>query len=347
MENQEVCRSGYDNLMLVAQGHVAFHCLKAGLELGLFDFLDQQGAQTHAQIMQHLDIQEAPCKILVRALYSLNLLDKQGVAFSNTSMAQKYLTTSGGYKFLDILGWQDKIVYPAIVELKEAICRNKNVGLKHFPGHGDNLYERLSSHKDLELVFQKSMTGLSLAAHQAFFNQVDLSGLHTIVDVGGGEGTNLKALLELHPDKKGVVFDLPSVCELAQKNIQKWGLAERLSTHGGNLLTDDYPQGVDAFLFCHMFTIWSGDKITSILKKCHQALSEKGKVIVFNMMSHDDEYGPISCALGSPYFLAIATGEGKLHTTSEYQDWFQKAGFSQVEYFEGLPIDHGYFVASK
>ena len=65
------------------------------------------------------------------------------------------------------------------------------------------------------------------------------------------------------------------------------------------------------------------------------------------MMSYDDYSGPLSTALGSPYFLAIATGEGMLHTWKDYERAMHEAGFSRTERVDTLPLSHGLLAAFK
>jgi hypothetical protein len=84
-----------------------------------------------------------------------------------------------------------------------------------------------------------------------------------------------------------------------------------------------------------------------LLRKCAASLPEGGAVVLFNMMGNDDETGPLSTALGSPYFLAIATGEGMLHSWKDYEDAMRAAGFSSVTRIGNLPLNHGLIVATK
>jgi hypothetical protein len=65
------------------------------------------------------------------------------------------------------------------------------------------------------------------------------------------------------------------------------------------------------------------------------------------MMGNDNDTGPVSTALGSPYFLAIATGEGMLYSWSDYEVWLRDAGFSSSKRIEDLPLDHGIFIGKK
>ena len=115
----------------------------------------------------------------------------------------------------------------------------------------------------------------------------------------------------------------------------------------GDFWTDPFPCGIDAILFCHMFTIWSMERNLQLLRICAAAVEPGGSVLLFNMMGDDDRSGPLSTALGSPYFLAIATGEGELHSWSDYEQAMHQAGFAEVKRVTGLPLNHGIIVGTR
>ena len=142
------------------------------------------------------------------------------------------------------------------------------------------------------------------------------------------------------------MFDAQSVCQIARQNVASAGMSNRVDAIAGDCFEDDFPAGVDCILFCHFFTIWSEDKIRFLLRKACDALRPGGSVIVFNMMQSDDETGPLTAAMGSPYFLALATGEGMLYTWREYQAWMRDAGFATVR-TQKLPRDHGAIIGTK
>lgn len=68
--------------------------------------------------------------------------------------------------------------------------------------------------------------------------------------------------------------------------------------------------------------------------------------MIFNMMQFDSEDGPLTAAMGSPYFLTLATGKGMLYTRNEYMKWFREAGFVDVTIQE-LPTDHALIYGFK
>ena len=93
-------------------------------------------------------------------------------------------------------------------------------------------------------------------------------------------------------------------------------------------------------------TIWSPQTNLALLRRTYDALPVDGKVIVFNMMGNDDDTGPLSTALGSPYFQAIATGDGMLYSWADYEAWMSEAGF-KVERYDKMPLSHGILIGTK
>ena len=190
------------------------------------------------------------------------------------------------------------------------------------------------------------MHELSVHANADMASNVDFSGIKFLIDVGGGDGTNAVELARKFPQLKAAVFDLPTVIPLAQKKINEEQLSDRVSVIGGNCFVDDFPVMADGFLFCHFCTIWSPETNRLLFQKAYQALPVGGKIIIFNMMQESDESGPLTAALGSPYFLTLATGEGMLYTWKEYETWLRESGFGEIT-MTRLERDHGAIVGVK
>jgi precorrin-6B methylase 2 len=335
-----------NGLALIAAGHSAFQLLWAGVELNLFAVLSKNPGLGKMDIAEKIGLQPQPTRILLTGLTALKLILKDQDSYRNAAIVDQLLVPDSPQNLSDILGWQALIVYPGEVDFVESLRSNTNVGLRRFPGQEANLYLRLSHDPALEKVFHDAMSSLSRSANAMLASAVDFTGIKHLVDAGGGDGTNSISLARAHPHLRITVFDVPSVCRLAQSNFEKSGLTERLDVHAGDLFSTPFPAGIDCILFAHMMTIWSIDKDAALLARAYEALPQDGKVIVFNMMGNDDEDGPLTTALGSPYFLTIATGEGMLYSWREYEDCLRKAGFKQIQRLT-LPRDHGVLVAVK
>jgi cyclopropane fatty-acyl-phospholipid synthase-like methyltransferase len=323
-------RRKLDQLTRTLGGHIFFETLVAAAHLDLFSLLGQQGPMTRAEMAQKLGVADKPLRIVLLGCVALGLLRKSGDRYRNDRLADMLLTRQAPRSILPIIEWQHAINYRAMYHFDEAIQANRNVGLKIFQGTENTLYGRLTHHPELEMVFQKAMQSISVQANEMLAQFVDFSGVQHLVDVGGGNGSNIIRLARRYPQLKASVFDAPSVCEIARAHIDREGLADRLGAVPGDCFRDPFPAGVDCILFCHFFTIWSEERNQELLRKAHAALPEGGAAIIFNMMQDDDESGPLTSAMGSPYFLTLATGEGMLYTWSEYEAWMRAAGFRRV-----------------
>lgn len=333
-------------LYLILGGHIFFQTLSAAVELDLFSLLHRHKRMTRAEIAKALECDEQPVRILLLGCTTLGLLRRSGPSYSNTMLSRTLLVRTSARNVIDIVRWQHHINYRAMFHFTDAIRANSNVGLKEFSGTENTLYERLTHDPRREKIFQDAMESISVQANAMLAQSLNLQGAKYLLDVGGGNGTNLIAFARKFPQLHAAVFDSESVCEIARQNIASKNLSDRLGAVPGDCFTDPFPPEADTILLAHFLTIWSEQRNRQLLCKCFDSLPSGGAVIVFNMMQRNTEDGPIAAALGSPYFLTLATGEGMLYTWKEYQQWMRDAGFRSIE-SQSLPRDHGLIIGRK
>lgn len=335
-----------DDFFKIFGGHILFQTVATAAHLGLFNRLHEAGRMTEDEIAQKLKIDLQPCRILLLSLVSARMLVRRKQHYSNSKVAQRFLTDDGEWKFINCLRWQHAINYRAMYHFEEALLTGRNVGLREIPGSEPTLYQRLAHQPMLEKIFQDAMQEISSLSNDFLARYLDFSRTNYLVDVGGGNATNIISLAKHYPNLRASVFDFPTVCEHARANIEAHGLTERLSAEAGNIFSDPLPAGVDCVTYCHFFTIWSLEKNHELLARAFAALPDGGRVIVFNMMQNDGRDGPITSAVGSPYFLTLATGEGMLYSWSDYEDVFKSVGFKKI-IRKKLPHDHGVIIGIK
>lgn len=338
----------WDGLLQIAGGHTAFQLLWGGVELNLFDTLSARPGQTLEELARAMKIEIYPARVLLIGLTALGLIQLEKQLYRNSKIAEARLVRGKAGSVAQILGWQAHIVYPGMIDFVASLKANKNIGLSRFEGTESNLYDRLTHNSHLQKVFQESMSGLSRVANSFLPKAMDFSRFKHVVDAGGGDGTNAMEIARAYPEVKVSVFDSTSVCSLARKNIAKAGMEQQVDTWEGDFFHQAFPPSMDCIVFCHMLTIWSMDRNKTLLQRAFDALPRGGSIVIFNMMGADDDSGPISTALGSPYFLAIATGEGMLHPWKDYESALLSVGFKATRRLqEGLPLDHGILVGTK
>src|SRR5580704_18995 len=151
--------------------------------------------------------------------------------------------------------------------------------------HGIPPFEYLEKHPEDLKIFGETMTSVSSTENPAIAAAHKFSGIRTLVDVGGGNGSLLATILKANPKLKGVLFDLPSVSTRAKqdRHVTAKGIAERCTLESGDFF-EAVPKGGDAYIMKRTLHDWDDERCTKILANCCAAMSEKGKVLVVDSL---------------------------------------------------------------
>ncbi|MDP3202449.1 MAG: methyltransferase [Hydrogenophaga sp.] len=150
-----------------------------------------------------------------------------------------------------------------------------------------------------------------------------------VLDVGGGMGGWVSALAQRHAHLRLQLFDLPPVAALAADNLQRQGLSDRVSTHGGSFTRDALPVGADLVTLVRVAHDHPNSDVRTVLRAIFDALPLGGTLLLAE---------PMAQAGGAPepsdpyfHFYLMAMGSGRLRTPAELTALMQEAGFTHVE----------------
>ncbi len=191
---------------------------------------------------------------------------------------------------------------------------------------GMPIFEYLETDRDLAAVFNNAMTAVSAMAIETLLPAYDFSRFRTIVDVGGGHGALLAAVLQQATKASGVLFDLPSVVAGAGPVLDAAGVADRITVTGGSFF-DAVPEGGDAYLLKTIIHDWDEDSALVILRNIRKAIDPAGTVALIEMVLPDGT--PHHPGMLLDLEMLVAAG-GQERTSSEYADLLAHAGFRQT-----------------
>jgi hypothetical protein len=182
-------------------------------------------------------------------------------------------------------------------------------------------FRHLADHPEDAAVFNAAMS--SMPSYNAdIVAAYDFSPFRRIVDVGGGQGALLAAILEANPQARGVLHDLPSVVAGASA-LRSDGGAGRCDIVGGDFF-DGVPEGGDAYLLKGVIHDWPDARAMTILKNCRRAIRSGGTLIlVDNVLTGSDDPGRALMDL----LMMVLTG-GRERTEAEFRSLLGKAGFA-------------------
>ncbi|UUZ73504.1 acetylserotonin O-methyltransferase [Polaromonas sp. P1(28)-8] len=165
-------------------------------------------------------------------------------------------------------------------------------GLLHSVRTGENAFRHIygtdvwtyrSTRPDESAIFDRAMTSLSRGATAALLAAVDFGGFRTVVDVGGGSGALLAAILAAHSHVQGVLFDQPHVVSGATTLLEHAGVADRCRTVGGSFF-ESVPEHADAYVLRAVIHDWDDDASIRILTAVRHALADNGRVLIVEYM---------------------------------------------------------------
>jgi hypothetical protein len=288
-------------------------------------------------------IAERPAEMLLTACASLGLLDKRDGRYRNAPVAEKYLVPGGPGYFGGFVAFNDKRVYGSYARLIESVRSNHPVGWD--PAAQRSFFDTADT--TITQDFYEAMHSLSTPTGQALATVADVRARSRLLDVGGGSGAIAIELCRACPGLGATVFDLPHVAEFAAGKIAAAGLADRITTAGGDLFAPDpYPDGHDMALLSLILHSFRPDQDREILAKTFACLPSGGIVLISELLVNDEKTGPPPAALMS--LTMLVEDEGRNYTAAEYEEWLTEAGFRNARRIDiDVPAANGGIIAEK
>jgi hypothetical protein len=186
---------------------------------------------------------------------------------------------------------------------------------------GKSIFEHYAENGEERSAFMGAMQNLSALVASELVRLVDWSGVQTVADIGGSDGTLVSAVLEACAETRGVLLDLPGVADKARGAVEARGLAERCEVVGGDFF-ESVP-AADAYVLKQILHDWDDDQNVRILRNIAKALPKGGRVLVVEMIIPDDD-SPSPAQLMDLNMLAMLPGRER--TEAEYAALFEAAG---------------------
>lgn len=159
---------------------------------------------------------------------------------------------------------------------------------------------------------------------RAIFDAYDFNECKKLVDVGGGVGKFLIPLLDVFPNVKAVLFDLPAVINSAKELIgEKY--KGRLEFKSGSFF-ERVPEGGDCYMLRFIIHDWNDEKSVEIARNVAEAMKRTNgpsKMIIVTNLIHENEQ--IGMKLHFDMLMAVGIN-GKERTEGEFATILDKSG---------------------
>jgi hypothetical protein len=301
-------------------GYMTSEAISVAAKLGVADLL-VKGAKTADQLAQTRGVKSRPLYRLLRALASVGVFAEDNAGrFTLTPLAEPLRSDApDSLRALAIFfgaDWHWRVWS----ELSYSV----ETGQPGFERIYDKAYfDYLAENPEPARVFNDAMTSFSGSVSAAVIDAYDFTEITKLVDVGGGHGLFLSSILQKYPQMKGVLFEAPFVAEGAGDAIKERGLTGRCEIVGGDFFASA-PAGGDAYIMKHIVHDWDDDHALTILRNCHRAMTENGKLLVVEMVIPEGNTSSLGKFLDLEMLLFLHSYE---RTEAEYRALFERAGF--------------------
>jgi acetylserotonin N-methyltransferase len=255
---------------------------------------------------------------LLDACVSLGLLEKRGREYFNTSVADTYLRRASPWSLTGYISYSDTALFRLWANLENAILSGSNQWTQSFGESGRAIRESVAVSEE----FMRGMHGIGMITSPAAVEAFDLSSYRCLLDLGGATGHFAVAARRRYPALRAIVFDLPSVVQMAAKEDH-----DGIEFIAGDFCTDPLPPA-DLIALGRVLHHRSEQLIVELLSRVYERLPPGGGLLVIERIV-DVRHESVDAHMHSLNML-VCTDGGRERTFEEYEALLKQAGLSDI-----------------
>jgi hypothetical protein len=308
-------------LMQMLMGFRTAQAIHVAATLRIPDLL-ADGPRSSAELAEPTEADGPALHRLLRALAAVGVFHEDADGrFSLTPLSERLRSDVAG----SVRGWALLIGRPYFWRSWGNLEHSIRTGENAFRAlHDTDVWDWRSREPEESEIFDDAMKAMTGAANAAILDEYDFGRFSTVVDVGGGNGTLLAAVLARHPEARGILFDQPHVVDKA--GVVLAPVAERAEVVAGDFF-ESVPAGGDAYLLKSIVHDWEDGEAATILTRCRAAMGPDARVLVIERIVGPPNQG--AEAKFSDLNMLVMPG-GRERTEAEFAALFERAGLHLV-----------------
>ena len=309
------------SLARLMDGYLATQLLYVAAKLGIPELL-ADGPKSAQVVAARLGTEPTTTHRVLRGLAAFTVLDEdQDGHFGLAGMGTLLRHGVPGSLRGAILARGD-VYYRAGAELLGSITDGE-VAFER--AYGNQFFAHLAANPSVGAAFQASMTDRSRHEAADVVAVVDYRRFATVVDVGGGSGILLEAMLEANPALRGTLFDLPEVVDMARNRLEGTGAIQRCSFAAGDFFTTALPPG-ELLVLSRVLHDWDDSSAVHILRQCRAALRPGGRLHIVEAVL-PERAGDVPAITMMDLHMLLLFRNGRERTIAGYEALLVEAGF--------------------
>jgi ubiquinone/menaquinone biosynthesis C-methylase UbiE len=304
-------------ILKIATGFMAAKQLFAASEIGLFEAL-AEGPAALEELAGKTKVPARTVGIVAAAMVSLGLIDQEGGRYRNSEAAATFLAGKPGHDVRPVLRFFDSICYPLWESFADAVRS----------GEGQAQFGKFT--RQQQQIFSGGVEALTAPVAASLADVYDFSGHKRLLDVGGGTGSFLLAVLRRYPGLNGTLFELPGACAVARQRLSAEPEGRRIDVVEGDVFKTQLPADHDVLLVANTVHVLSAPHNLELMSKMRATVQKGARLLLVDFWTNPTHTDPPAAALMSGEFLVMA-GEGQAYSEQEADHWLEKTGWHKHE----------------
>jgi len=300
------------------KGYRATCVLVTATQLGIFEAL-REGPLRAEELAHTLGAHEPSLTRLLRALEALGLLENRDRSVGLTRRGRGLLAGETSAPEFARLTAEEYLA--AWSNLRHSVLTGEPAFDHAF---GMTVWQHRREDSELNECFNRYMQHNESRMLSIIPTVYDFARYGEIVDVGGGHGHLLAAILTAHPRAHGILLDQPHVIEGAASVLEAVGVRERCRLVGGSFLTS-VPGGGDLYILQKVLHNWDDDSCAKILQSCRAQLRMNSRLLIIEALMPESVGDDVEVVMRDLHMLALH--RGRKRTAAELEALLAAAGF--------------------
>jgi cyclopropane fatty-acyl-phospholipid synthase-like methyltransferase len=320
-----------EDILRFMDGYIVSAALGTAMELGVFWLLAEKPLSA-AAVAQSLSIPLNRCHHWLEILCKLGLLEKNSQGYAPSIVAQEAI--------LNVLS-QDTWAFQAR-EYRDSSLFVQDLALnisepmstwQTWTRTPPEYFQQILEDPGYAARFTRKLYEIHGALAEHVANMLDLRGVRSLLDLGGGSGVVSFALLRKQPDLISVVVDIENVCQAGQNIAAENKVEKRITYLAADFLQDDLPTGFDMVMLCDV-----GSFSEMLFHRIYYVLNPKGRLVIVDKFAPTRTSPPPS-RLSSAFLNSLQYPAQSIDfiTVDVVQAGLQQAGFREVSV---TPVPH-------
>ncbi|MFE9613875.1 methyltransferase [Streptomyces sp. NPDC006012] len=304
-------------------GYMTAHAIGVATELGLADLIGT-GSRTSAELATSTGTHEPSLRRLLRTLVAVGIAEEpEPGSFALTGIGSQLRSDSPD----SLHNFAKMFCHPIFLTSWQSLHHTVSTGERAFDHvYGMGVYDWLAQHGETSTLFNEAMSEESRISAGQLAAGYDFPATGTVVDLGGGDGTLLTAILSARPELRGIVFDSPSGVAEAAAALGKAGLSDRCEVRAGDFFQSVPGEG-DLYIIKSVFQDWGDDEARAILRTVRAHMPAQATLLIVGTVLPETADTAAPVAYFTDINMMVMTG-GQERTEGEFRALLAETGFT-------------------